>query len=1223
MPRILNRVFMRHSKSPSESPTESSVEYDKITIGNKNDKPDNNNEEVNINESKLEPHDNTSYNGDNKKDTDNNDNNNIKDTKKVIEFDNQIELPTADSKTILPKKDTNVVSKLHDMVIKESSEILDTSSSAKESNMEFNSDFHVESQSSSIEHSDNISHEDQVSRAHTTANYEHRKSLFGGLFKKNKHNSETDLTSIRTDSPSVCSGKNDSSFETSSRNSSTNFDRAHHGNINKKLTHLFHKSRSHTDLNMLSPSSPSSSNSTPPKVNSLPRNNGKHDRKISMTQTETSAAIDKLLAAKPVGQSDRIYAGSAKGGGNLVRDSAVVGHSVYAMSDISRTSSASKRSSRHNSEIKPILNIPDDASPVQKILVNSKLNEEFLSKYSIVAELGAGGFGFVLGCLRNSDHQSVAVKFIIKKKIPKLSWTDDEVYGRIPLEAYIIKHFHHINIVDFVDYYDDSRFCYLVMEMWGVDWYSEIKAGLVHPLMDERLVKARKSACESKDNKGLLKTENESIEDTSVDILNKEKNSNEAMAEGNSKDVKDTVPIIDRNMCATPEAHTGSIPPIDYTPSLMEIKSGSRKRPGHSKNASITSVQSTISASDISEHLGVLENYVPALNDFNNLVPSATLSPLMFNHNTLNNFHPDPSAESTEEEEMGSIRPHNSNKIFDPSKKQETPETPDVIAVDVSVANVVKRQSDKVHKKDEKDFSHTYEHASHVSISSTSSVLHSIHNIHHALHPHPLNNHLQNDMEHLKMRLHAAEKIARCHIPGVQSNGGLSALATALQHKLWRKPSMDLFEHIEKQQKLDDTSVRNIFVQIVSAVEYLHANGIAHRDIKDENIVIDDQQKIKLIDFGSAIFCCRDSSDVLIDKFQGTVNYASPEIIRGDKYWARPSDIWALGILLYMLLYKQSPFKNSDSALKGRIRKPKNFYFHAGHYHFTHHGFLSVNGSNPTNMFHSASAPGSSHQVHSHPFHGANAGGIGIPHVCGNPHSLFNHGVSHINASITSSCDSIDSDDSSTDAKSKNIRKSYDTVSPRASLSNVQKDGLLLSPSSPSQSSPLKGCINVNGNENENENENEVLTNNNLTNESQLKDTCTELLCENENDDDTCALHGVPHFHHSYNDKYQHPHGGASSCSGYGTPQNILDRTVHDGLPSNPVHCSRAEERACQAMHLITWMLRVEPLERPCPKQISEHAWCQTWPIDNTPTKSQDIKQDIPAEERSSTETKK
>ncbi|KAI8330735.1 kinase-like domain-containing protein [Chlamydoabsidia padenii] len=142
-----------------------------------------------------------------------------------------------------------------------------------------------------------------------------------------------------------------------------------------------------------------------------------------------------------------------------------------------------------------------------------------------------------------------------------------------------------------------------------------------------------------------------------------------------------------------------------------------------------------------------------------------------------------------------------------------------------------------------------------------------------------------------------------------------------------RRTSCDLFECIERHHHFEESLAKYIFKQIVDCVAHLDRLGICHRDLKDENIVIDDQFKVKLIDFGSSVLLPRhyghQNKTFLFEKFYGTVSFASPEILMGQLYRAEPADVWSLGALLYTLLFGEVPFPDPRAAMAGAWMPPK------------------------------------------------------------------------------------------------------------------------------------------------------------------------------------------------------------------------------------------------------------------------------------------------------------
>jgi protein-serine/threonine kinase len=132
-------------------------------------------------------------------------------------------------------------------------------------------------------------------------------------------------------------------------------------------------------------------------------------------------------------------------------------------------------------------------------------------------------------------------------------------------------------------------------------------------------------------------------------------------------------------------------------------------------------------------------------------------------------------------------------------------------------------------------------------------------------------------------------------------------------------PGMDLFDYIELRTNMDESECRSIFKQVAQAIHFLHTKAhVVHRDIKDENVILDGEGNIKLIDFGSAAYIKSGPFDV----FVGTIDYAAPEVLAGKPYGGKEQDVWALGILLYTIIYKENPFYSIDEIMDRDLRIP-------------------------------------------------------------------------------------------------------------------------------------------------------------------------------------------------------------------------------------------------------------------------------------------------------------
>lgn len=103
-------------------------------------------------------------------------------------------------------------------------------------------------------------------------------------------------------------------------------------------------------------------------------------------------------------------------------------------------------------------------------------------------------------------------------------------------------------------------------------------------------------------------------------------------------------------------------------------------------------------------------------------------------------------------------------------------------------------------------------------------------------------------------------------------------------------------------------------------MDYLHSQGVAHRDIKLDNILIEEKiNAVKIIDFGFSVLC---NPSQKLKIFCGTPSYMSPELTMKREYDGRAVDMWALGVLLFVMLTGTFPFRgHSESELYAKIQR--------------------------------------------------------------------------------------------------------------------------------------------------------------------------------------------------------------------------------------------------------------------------------------------------------------
>ena len=137
-------------------------------------------------------------------------------------------------------------------------------------------------------------------------------------------------------------------------------------------------------------------------------------------------------------------------------------------------------------------------------------------------------------------------------------------------------------------------------------------------------------------------------------------------------------------------------------------------------------------------------------------------------------------------------------------------------------------------------------------------------------------------------------------------------------------PNKDLFSYI-KSNEIDENTAKKFFYKILKAIEYCHNQGICHRDIKLENILLNEKNEPVLCDFGYGSLSLENLNDYI-----GSEHYYPPEILRLKPYNGIKSDIFCLGVLLFTLVFKSYGFEKAtfnDNLYKLIMKKKFDDYW--------------------------------------------------------------------------------------------------------------------------------------------------------------------------------------------------------------------------------------------------------------------------------------------------------
>ncbi|KAL0874211.1 hypothetical protein Bca101_023916 [Brassica carinata] len=165
------------------------------------------------------------------------------------------------------------------------------------------------------------------------------------------------------------------------------------------------------------------------------------------------------------------------------------------------------------------------------------------------------------------------------------------------------------------------------------------------------------------------------------------------------------------------------------------------------------------------------------------------------------------------------------------------------------------------------------------------------------------------------------------HHPNVLKIHEVMATKTKIYLVMELAAGGEILTKVVSSGRLQESEARRYFQQLVSALTFCHREGISHRDVKPQNILLDKEGNLKVSDFGLSALPEDRSSTGMLHTSCGTLAYTAPEVMAQRAYNGEKADSWSCGVLLYVLLAGYTPFDDSHVVVMYRKTQRRDYKF--------------------------------------------------------------------------------------------------------------------------------------------------------------------------------------------------------------------------------------------------------------------------------------------------------